>query len=212
MFYSLLSFLFLFSQTQASESSYWTSAEKVSLSYKQGGITLSDAVAREDKFAMNGQMYKSPGFSPVGLYVENRKIKHQLNLVNNDKVNFGINPQAVFFVDTNGKAGIVDAKKTDVKSYKWATQLAPMLLQDGNINPKIKNFKGTCRNRNGVGINKEGKILFLFVPQQTTLPEFAELFRKYGCITASYVDGSVFDYWTPGRTGFRSFGIVIKSK
>jgi len=197
---------------QASEVIYWTTPDKVTMSYKEGGSTLNGVISTGDKFAMNGQMYTSPGRKPVGLYIENRKIKHSLKLVDNDKVNFGINPQAVFYIDTNGKAGIADAKKIDTRAYQWATQLAPMLLQEGTINPKIKNFKGLCKNRNGVGITREGKIVFIFAPQPTTLPELAAMFSKQGCITAAYIDGFVSDYWSPGRTTEGSYGVVIRSR
>src|SRR5688572_33241519 len=137
-------------QTQASEIVYTTTTGKISMSYVKGGATLSTTASAGDRFAMNGQMYKAPGYVPVGLYVENGKTISALNLVNNLKVNFGINPQAVFYIDTNGNAGLVDAKKAYIRAYRLASQIAPMLVQGGVVNPRIRNFKGIGINRNGI--------------------------------------------------------------
>src|SRR5436189_4883871 len=134
MLYFLLFALAFTNHHQASETVFLTTASKISMSYVDGGSTLAGRVSKDDKFAMNGQMYKSPGYRPVGLYIENRKRISKLVLVDNPKTNFGITPQGVFFVDTNNVAGLVDAKKCNEKAYKYATQIAPIILIDGVVN------------------------------------------------------------------------------
>lgn len=210
-------FLFIFYslqllQSQPEEISYLTTADKISLDFVNGGATLATIADPGDRFIMNAQMFRKPGYAPVGLYVSKRKIKNKLRLVNNPSVNFGIQPQAVFFIDTSNKAGIVDAKKSNPSSYEWATQIAPMLVMNGEVNPNIKSFRGKCSRRNGIGITKDGSVLFLLAISSTSLPEFAEMFIKKDCVSAAYVDGSVSDYWKPGMDAYRSFGIVVKSK
>ncbi len=210
-------FLFIFYflqllQTQPEEISYLTTADKISFDYVKGGSTLASMADPGDRFIMNAQMFRKPGYTPVGLFVSSRKKISDLRLVNNPSVNFGIQPQAVFFIDTNNKAGIVDAKKSNIQSYEWATQIAPMLLMNGEVNPNIKSFQGKTSRRNGIGITKDGSVLFLLVINSTTLPEFAELFKQKDCVSAAYVDGSVSDYWKPGVESYRPFSIVVKSK
>lgn len=198
-------------QEPPAEVAYTTTAEKIKMVYRKWGSRLSLMVDSTDKFAMNGQMYQIGNYAPVGLYVENRKIIHKANLVNNNSINFGINPQAVFFIDTFGKAGMVDAKKANAKSYQYATQIAPMLLINGEVNEILKGFKGKCRDRNGIGIKSNGEIVFLIAKKYTTFPEFADMFKDRGCVTAAFIDGGISEHWIPGKETYQDFGVIITS-
>jgi uncharacterized protein YigE (DUF2233 family) len=188
-----------------------TTASKISFTYKKGGQSLNDAAAKTTKFAMNGEMYQED-YSPVGLYIENREIINKAAIVNNNSVNFGINPQAVFFIDTNGKAGMVRVQNRNEKKYKYAVEIAPMLIENGVVNPILTRFNGNTRRRNGIGITKDGQVVFIVALQRTTFTEFAQLFKDNDCISAAFVDGGISEYWTPTTTGFGgTYGVVVTS-
>lgn len=191
---------------------YKTIASRITFTYRQGGQTLNDAVTTTSKFAMNGEMYHED-YSPVGLYIENRRLIHKVNIVNNNSINFGINPQAVFYIDTNNKAGMVRVQNRDEPKYKYAVQIAPMLIENGVVNPILSRFNGNTKRRNGIGITRDGQIVFIVAHQRTTFVEFAELFKKNGCIQAAFVDGGISEYWTPTATSFGGqYGVVVRSE
>ena len=160
---------------------------------------------------MNGSMYQAGNYKPVGLYIENRKLIHEAHILNDNSVNFGINPQAVFFIDTNNKAGLVRVQQRNEKKYKYAVQIAPMLLENGQINSALSNFKGKTQRRNGIGVTANGEIVFILVPGETTLAGFASLFKQNGCTSAAYIDGFVSDYWTTDTKNNSRFGVIVKS-
>jgi uncharacterized protein YigE (DUF2233 family) len=194
---------------------YNTTADKISFHYMRSGQRIAhlNNIDQSLKFAMNGAMYMAGTYAPVGLYVEKGRVIHHKVCVNDPSVNFGVNPQAVFYVDTNHRAGIVDAKKANVESYYYAVQIAPMLVMNGKINPAISGFNGKCKLRNGVGIKKDGSVVMLLAKCRTTFPEFAQLFIDAGCVTAAFIDGGISEAWTPAKDYYaREFGVMVGSR
>jgi uncharacterized protein YigE (DUF2233 family) len=155
-----------------------TSADKISFSYVPGGCRLADVVGITTKFAMNGAMYAAGNYKPVGLYIQERKLVHKAIILNNPSVNSGINPQAVFFIDTNNRAGMIRVQQRNEKAYRYAVQIAPMLLENGIINPVLAGFKGKTVRRNGMGVTAGGKVVFILATRAITLAEFAGLFSS----------------------------------
>jgi uncharacterized protein YigE (DUF2233 family) len=156
-------------------------------------------------FAMNGGMFQKD-YSPAGLYIEKGKQLHALKKYNNPNVNFGIQPQGVFWV-RQGKAFITAVEKFTTKEVDYATQSAPMLLINGEVNPQLPT--GRELKRNGVGILKNGKVLLAVSRGGVNFPEFAKWFQQQGCTTALFLDGSVSEAWRPGFFTFGDFGIMI---
>lgn len=212
------SFLLLLIWTWNSASSqikatvFKTTGDKISFVYKNGGMVLNDATDKNTIFAMNGEMYMEGSYAPVGLYIENRKVIHKAVVVNNPNVNFGINPQAVFFIDTENRAGLVRVQSRNEKKYKYAVEIAPMLLEDGKVNPALSRFNGKCKYRNGVGITKEGQVVFILASTRTTFSDFATLFQENGCVAAAFIDGGISQCWRPGKENYGQFGVIVRSK
>jgi uncharacterized protein YigE (DUF2233 family) len=162
------------------------------------------------KFAMNGGMYTT-SYAPVGLYIEEGKQLTPLKRSNNPKVNFGIQPQGVFCI-RNGKAEVVAVNNFQANGVRFATQSAPLLLQNGVINPNLP--KGNSRHiRNGVAILKDGRVLMAISQQEVTFLEFAQFFKDQGCTNALFLDGVVSESYTKGQPmTYGWFGVIITAE
>jgi uncharacterized protein YigE (DUF2233 family) len=186
--------------------SYVATAEKVSFYYKHNGSPIRTlpalgALHPEIRFAMNIQMFaggRGGSYYPVGLYIENGKLLNRLVRVNNPRVNFGMQPQCVFAITHGGKAILVPLDAVATNDYKWAVELAPMVVIKGAVNPKLTRSDSRYI-RNGVGILKDGRILFAISREPVTFQEFAAYFLSRGCTEAAYVDGVVSESWRRGE-------------
>jgi uncharacterized protein YigE (DUF2233 family) len=181
---------------------YITTADKISFHYKKNGEsirTITNLVNQDTsiKFAMNGQMFTTGDPEPVGLYVEKGEVIHRLVLLNKPSVNFGLS-QAVFYIDKQGKASIIEAIKAKPSDYYYAVELAPLLLQDRKVNPRIKGMSARY-TRNGIGILKDGRIVLICSNHKITMEQFANKFNSMGCISAAYIDGAVSECWKKGQ-------------
>jgi uncharacterized protein YigE (DUF2233 family) len=157
------------------------------------------------RFAMNAGMF-TKAYGPVGLYIENGKELRPVKISRNRKVNFGIQPQGVFFI-RNGQAAVTSIPcKTTGMTY--ATQSAPMLVINGKINRNLP--QGNLIVRNGVGVRKDGKVFFAV--KWMRFREFAQFFIDNQCVNALYLDGGVSEKWEKGdlfATNGGPFGPMI---
>ena len=157
------------------------------------------------RFAMNAGMF-TKAYGPVGLYIENGKELRPVKISRNQKVNFGIQPQGVFFI-RNGQAAVASIPcKTTGMTY--ATQSAPMLVINGKINRNLP--QGNLIVRNGVGVRKDGKVFFAV--KWMRFREFAKFFIDNQCVNALYLDGGVSEKWEKGdlfATNGGPFGPMI---
>ena len=173
-------------------------------------------------FSMNGGMFDFD-LAPIGLYIENGVQLKPLNRANGWG-NFHLKPNGVFYVNTDGNAGVLDSAAyiaANVKP-KFATQSGPMLVVNGKLHPKFTP-RGTSRKyRNGVGVAKakggegeisDGSIYFVISQSPITFTEFATLFRdKLKTQNALYLDGSVSSLRFDGQSmqgDFRPLGPMI---
>jgi uncharacterized protein YigE (DUF2233 family) len=157
------------------------------------------------RFAMNAGMF-TKAYSPVGLYIEKGKELRPVKISRNRNVNFGIQPQGVFFI-RNGKAGVASIP-CKTKGMTYATQSAPMLVINGKINPNLPD--GNLIVRNGVGVRKDGKVFFAV--KWMRFREFAQFFIDNQCVNALYLDGGVSEKWEKGdlfATNGGPFGPMI---
>lgn len=155
---------------------------------------LAQALASDGKnlgFAMNAGMFDE-NQRPIGLYVEDGKQAKKLNR-RNGTGNFHLKPNGVFYI-IDGKPGVLDSDAYAKSGIKpdFASQSGPMLVINGELHPKFS-ASGTSRKiRNGVGIDADGKAVFVISDNAVTFHEFASLFRdQLKCSNALFFDGSV---------------------
>lgn len=151
---------------------------------------------RELIFAMNGGMYH-PDFSPVGLFIADHTVHKPVNL-NRGTGNFFIQPNGVLYVNSQEQPGICLARDVHkVPNIKHATQSGPMLVINRKINPYFSDTSNYLNIRNGVGITKQGKLVFAMTVNPVTLYEFAYYFKQLRCVNALYLDGSISKTYAP---------------
>lgn len=160
-------------------------------------------LAREGKkvpMLTNGGIFE-PRQIPSGLYVEKGKTFHPLNLMPG-KGNFFLKPNGVFFIlDKKGgwRADVVASSQyakwtEEEKSRVWyAVQSGPALLLAGKTHPAFNRQSKSELLRNGVGVTKEGEVVFVITDGETNvnLWTFADCFRALGCENALFLDGDI---------------------
>ena len=162
--------------------------------------TLADALARRGqvlRFAMNAGMYE-PDYSPVGLFVDHDEQLAPLNL-RNGRGNFYLKPNGVFWLDGK-KAHVTESAQYARLAPKptLATQSGPMLVIDGQLHPAFLAHSPSRLMRNGVGVTREGEIIFAISETPVNFHEFASYFREVlKCPDALYLDGSVSSIYAP---------------
>lgn len=143
-------------------------------------------------FVMNAGMYE-PNYEPVGLYIENGTQTKKINRIKNKSGNFYLLPNGVFMINSAGNASVISTEQVPNKldDIKYATQSGPMLLMDNKIHDKFRDGSPNKRIRNGVGVNENGKVIFIITEQAINLYSFASLFKELKCRNALYLDGVV---------------------
>lgn len=160
---------------------------------------LEKALSAENKevlFIMNAGIY-SDNDKPAGVHIENGVELNPLNL-NKGKGNFHLQPNGVFYIDTNNTANVVTSRafaKLNRQKIKLATQSGPMLIIDGKINPIFKKNIKSNHHRNGVCITSSGELWFWITDLNQGGPvnfyQFASAGIALGCQQALYLDGSI---------------------
>lgn len=173
-----------------------------------------NAKGKQLKFAMNAGIFE-PNFLPTGLHISEGKTIVKLNLTDFKKTkqslytpNFWLKPNGVFFLRKDGSAAVVESSKyaTLKESPILATQSGPMLVGDGKIHPVLTEDSTSRRYRNGVGVTKDGKIIFACSHRNRetgliNLYNTAAFFRdKLGCPNALYLDGVISYIYIQGET------------
>ena len=156
-------------------------------------------------FALNGGMYHS-NLSPVGLLINNGNIENPINLIKKGNGNFFTpQPNGVFGIDDKNIAIVTttdsfDLKLTNKQKFKVATQSGPMLVINNAINPNF-NINSTNFNiRNGVGVDRNNRIFFVFSENKINFYDLASLFKdKFKCKNALYLDGVISQYYIPHK-------------
>jgi uncharacterized protein YigE (DUF2233 family) len=149
-------------------------------------------------FAMNGGMYHSDR-SPVGLYVEDGAERSAL-VTSAGPGNFGMLPNGVFCV-TEGRARVIEtlAFAKAAPACRYASQSGPMLVIDGELHPRFLEDGSSRYIRNGVGVRRDGTVVFAISDAPMNFHRFARLFRDgLGTPDALYIDGNVSRLYAPG--------------
>lgn len=155
-------------------------------------------------FAMNGGMYEED-LSPVGLYVENRVRLKSINL-RNGPGNFHLKPNGVFWLKA-GKAGVSEAGAFSRRhdAVDFATQSGPMLVLRGRVHPAFKPDSDSLKTRNGVGVDRSGRVHFVISEQAVSFYNMARVFKDLlDCPNALFLDGSISSLYAPELGRFDS--------
>jgi uncharacterized protein YigE (DUF2233 family) len=170
-------------------------------------------------FAMNAGMY-DPNYAPIGLYVEKGVELRRAN-TRGGAGNFHLKPNGVFYIGP-GQAGVMETALflSQRPAADYATQSGPMLVLNGKIHPRIHAEGLSAKTRNGVGVDREGQVVFAISNEPVTFHEFASLFRDaLYCDNALFLDGSISAIYAPnlGRNDFTlpmgpMVGAVAKSQ
>ena len=143
---------------------------------------------------MNGGIFE-PGGVPSGLLVQDGVELAPINR-NDGQGNFFLKPNGVFLTGPKGAAVIASGE------YPWkefevrqAVQSGPLLLRRGRIHPAFNAGSANRLHRNGVGVTKNGEVVFAMTDFKSgkfpNLHEFASLFLLLDCQDALFLDGDI---------------------
>ncbi|HEX5123955.1 MAG TPA: phosphodiester glycosidase family protein [Rhodanobacteraceae bacterium] len=163
---------------------------------RQGG----EAEGRTLAFATNAGIYDRE-YRPLGLTIARGRTLRSLNTTKprGGSGNFGMQPNGIFYVDQQGRAGVVrtDAWRSLGIGARIATQSGPMLVVDGEINPSFVEGSDSRKWRSGVCAPAPDKAVFAVSIAPVTFHAFARLFRDtLGCRDALFLDGTLSQIYT----------------
>ena len=149
-------------------------------------------------FATNGGIYESID-SAAGLLVADGRSYSPLNELAGPAnpcavANFYCPPNAVFLVGARGAAVLATADYARLRdaSVRLATQSGPMLVRDGKLARAFDPRSGSRLVRNGVGVRKDGTVVFAITDDGVSLHQFADAFlTTLECPNAMFLDGTI---------------------
>jgi len=172
----------------------YRSFDRVQAAYAKQGKTV--------KFLMNGGIFEAGGI-PSGLHVEGGKQLQPLNPAAGQG-NFFLKPNGVFLIREPGgskdhpRAFIHETStfanwEKPMPPVRLGLQSGPLLLDQGKRHPAFKEGSPNKKLRNGVGIDREGRVVFVITAkdQAVNFWDFAGLFLKLGCKDALFLDGDI---------------------
>lgn len=162
--------------------------------------TLGKALWRDReimRFAVNGGMYHYD-MSPVGLFIEKGAKRSALS-TRGGWGNFHLLPNGVFYVG-DGKAGVMETQAYAASGLKpdYATQSGPMLVIDGKLHPRFLADSDSFKVRNGVGVDREGRVVFATSENPVRFYDFGLLYSDVlDCDNALFLDGTISSQFIP---------------
>ena len=164
---------------------------------------------------VNAGMYELNG-AAKGLLIEDKILKHQIDLIDKGAGNFYMQPNGLFYQDTKGQFGILDTKAFNAKfetgklkksqessTLNFATQSGPMLVKNNVINSQFIFNSSNFNIRNGVGISTKWKrklVVLVISDTKVNFYDFAFLFKSIlGCENALYLDGAISKMYVKGE-------------
>jgi uncharacterized protein YigE (DUF2233 family) len=166
---------------------------------KIGGTSFDDLKSEFEsvKFLMNAGMFHE-NYKPVGLLIEKGKIVSPLDsTITPNFGNFYMYPNGVFVLNKSftPKVLITDLYKSfhlNDPNVLYATQSGPILVYNGQIHPGFSSTSTNKNIRNGIGVTKNGEIIFAISQSPITFYDFALAFRElFNCPNALYLDGAI---------------------
>ncbi len=155
-----------------------------------------EAEGRELVFAVNGGIY-SEQFTPLGLYIENGERYYQLNRGEGGG-NFFLAPNGVFYVTATGARVVQTDDYRPEGEVRHAVQSGPMLVIGGALHPRFIPGYHSKHIRNGVGVDREGRVVFAISNAPVNFHDLGTLFRDVlDCPNALYLDGAISEMYAP---------------
>ena len=163
---------------------------------------------------MNGGIFE-PGGIPSGILIQAGKEHRPINR-KPGKGNFFLQPNGVFLISEKGARVIATNKfPPSGEAISYAVQSGPLLLENGKTHPAFNKGSSSRLLRNGVGVTKDGMIIFAISKGDSKVyPNFwgfADLFRSLDCDDALFLDGTISQMRFGDQLGRRSnqFGSII---
>jgi len=150
-------------------------------------------------FAANAGMFE-PTSKPVGLLILDGAEQSPINLKEGTG-NFYMKPNGVFVINDKNEAMVVESGSYAelLTPVRWATQSGPLLVHGGDILPDFNAGSKSLKIRSGVGVTKEGGIVFALSQTPVNFYDFASLFlTRLKCPNALYLDGEISAFYVPG--------------
>jgi uncharacterized protein YigE (DUF2233 family) len=176
----------------------WKDARGQRIGSLEGAEAWATAQKKKLLMATNAGIF-APGYVPLGLHVSEGKTLVKLNQWHGGG-NFFLAPNGVFAV-VGKRAGVWETgefAKLTIKP-RLATQSGPLLVQGGKLHPKFTKGSANKNIRSGVGVARDGKVVFVLSQLPVNFYDFASLFRDtLGCPNALYLDGAISGMLCPG--------------
>lgn len=143
---------------------------------------------------MNGGIFEPKGI-PSGLLIQDGVELRPVNR-ENGYGNFFLKPNGIFLISAKG-AAVISTEEYPLSgvNVRHAVQSGPLLLRNAKIHPAFNAGSSSRLHRNGVGVAKDGKVVFAMSdfhsPKFPNLHEFARLFQSLGCNDALFLDGDI---------------------
>jgi len=170
---------------------------------------LREALVKEGKellFATNGGIY-SKSLTPLGLYIENGKRYYRLNRGDGGG-NFFLLPNGVFYITDKGAAVVDTGDYNPKQKVRHAIQSGPMLVRNGRLHPRFIASSASLYVRNGVGVDRKGRVIFAISDLPVNFHDFATLFRdRLDAPNALYLDGSISAMYAPELNRYGGWGV-----
>lgn len=185
---------------------YWKRPDGTAYSTIQA---LREALGKEGKellFATNGGIY-SKSHTPLGLYIENGRRHYRLNRGEGGG-NFFLLPNGVFYITGEGASVVETRDYNPGQKVRHAVQSGPMLVSNGRLHPRFIESSSSLYVRNGVGVDREGRVVFAISDLPVNFHDFATLFRdRLDTPNALYLDGSISAMYAPELNRYGGWGI-----
>jgi uncharacterized protein YigE (DUF2233 family) len=160
-----------------------------------------EAHGRKLVFAVNGGIF-SEQFTPLGLYIQNGRRIYRLNLGDGGG-NFFLKPNGVFYVTAAGARVVRSEDYRPEEGVRNAVQSGPVLVSKGELHPRFIPGYHSKNVRHGVGVDREGRVVFAISDDPVNFHDFGTLFRDaLDCPNALYLDGSISEMYAPALNRF----------
>ncbi|EGF92692.1 hypothetical protein ABI_11290 [Asticcacaulis biprosthecium C19] len=177
---------------------HWKDARGHRIASLSGLARQAKEQGRTLVFATNAGIF-AKDFTPLGLFVADGKTRRPLN-TGTGGGNFFMQPNGVFYVDGTGGHIARTAGFKPTPDISLATQSGPMLVETGVINSQFAVKSKNRLVRSGVGINRDGKIVFVISNGPVSFYDFARYFRDdLRCDNALYLDGVISRMYAPAQ-------------
>ncbi len=141
-------------------------------------------------FAINSGTYEANN-TPLGLHVEDGQILSKLN-TSDGNGNFFLKPNGIFFITKDDRASIVETSSyplVDESNVDIALQSGPLLIENGNYHPLIREDSPNKHIRSAVGYINNNKVVFAISNAAVNFFQMAEMLKsEFRCDDALLLD------------------------